>query len=45
MTISLGHVFGIDLGESSAKAALASAAAATVGRTVAQVLLGWIPVA
>jgi uncharacterized protein (DUF697 family) len=43
MTISLGRVFGITLGESSAKAALASAAAATVGRTVSQVLIGWIP--
>ena len=43
MTISLGQVFGIDLSESSAKAALASAAAATVGRTTAQVLVGWLP--
>ena len=43
MTIGLGQVFGIDLSESSAKAALASAAAATIGRTAAQVLVGWIP--
>lgn len=43
MTVSLGQVFGIDLGESAAKAALASAAAATIGRTAAQVLVGWIP--
>lgn len=43
MTVSLGHVFGIDLSESSAKAALASAVAATVGRTAVQVLTGWIP--
>lgn len=43
MTVGLGHVFGIELSESSAKAALASAAAATVGRTASQVLAGWIP--
>ena len=43
MTIALGQVFGIDLSESSAKAALASASAATVGRTAAQVLIGWVP--
>lgn len=43
MTVSLGHVFGIELSESSAKAAMASAAATTVGRTAAQVLVGWIP--
>jgi uncharacterized protein (DUF697 family) len=45
MAISLGKVFGITLDQSSAKAALASAAAATVGRTASQVLVGWIPVA
>lgn len=43
MTISLGQVFGIDLSESSAKAALASSAATAIGRTAAQVLVGWIP--
>lgn len=43
MTISLGRIFGIDLSESSANAALASAAAAAVGRTAAQILVGWIP--
>lgn len=43
MMVSLGHVFGIDLSESPAKAALASAAAAAVGRTAVQVLAGWIP--
>lgn len=43
MTISLGQVFGIDLSESSAKAALASAAAGTIGRTAVQVFAGWIP--
>lgn len=43
MTISLGRVFGIELTESAAKAALASAAASTLGRTISQILLGWIP--
>ena len=41
MTISLGKVFDLTLGESAAKAALASAA--TVGRTASQLLIGWIP--
>ena len=43
MTISLGNVFGIDLSESTAKAAIASVAGATIGRTASQVFLGWIP--
>ena len=43
MTISLGKVFGVALTESAAKAILASEAASTVGRTVSQVLVGWIP--
>lgn len=43
MTVSLGRVFGIELTESAAKAALASVAAATVGRTASQLLVGWIP--
>ena len=43
MAISLGKVFNIELDQSAAKAALSSAAAATVGRTVSQVLIGWIP--
>jgi uncharacterized protein (DUF697 family) len=45
MAVSLGKVFGINLDQSAAKAAVASAAAATVGRTASQVLIGWIPVA
>jgi uncharacterized protein (DUF697 family) len=45
MAISLGEVFGITLDRSTAKAALASAAATKVGRTASKVLLGWIPVA
>lgn len=43
MAISLGRVFGIDLDQSAAKAAVTSAAAATVGRTASQVIVGWIP--
>ena len=43
MAVSLGKVFGISLDQSAAKAAIASAAAATVGRATSQVLVGWIP--
>ena len=43
MTISLGKVFNVTLGEASAKAAIGSVAASTIGRTVSQVLVGWIP--
>ena len=43
MAVSLGRVFGIELEQSAAKAAVASATAATVGRTTAQVLVGWMP--
>lgn len=43
MAVSLGEVFGITLDESTAKAAVAGASATMVGRTVSQVLVGWIP--
>lgn len=43
MVISLGAVFGVTLSESAAKAAIASASASTIGRTLSQVLIGWIP--
>lgn len=43
MTISLGKVFNKTLDESAAKAAIGSVAAATVGRTISQLLIGWIP--
>lgn len=43
MTISLGKVFGVSLGEAAAKSALASVAASTVGRAASQVLIGWVP--
>ena len=45
MAVSLGKVFDINLDQSAAKAAVASAAAAMVGRATSQVLIGWIPVA
>ena len=43
MTISLGKVFGLTMDESSAKAALASATAATIGRAASEALIGWLP--
>lgn len=43
MTVALGRVFGIELTDCAARAALASVAAATVGRAASQVLIGWIP--
>ncbi len=43
MTIALAEVFGIGLTRSAAEAAVATAAATMVGRTVSQVLVGWIP--
>ena len=43
MTISLGKVFGITLTETTALATIGSVAASTIGRTVSQVLVGWIP--
>ncbi len=43
MTISLGAVFGITLDESGAKAIMASSVGTTVGRTISQILVGWIP--
>ena len=43
MAISLGKVFGLTIDEGYAKSLIASAAAATIGRSTSQVLLGWIP--
>ena len=43
MTIRLGNVFGMQLEESAAKAAIGSVAGATIGRAVSQCLVGWIP--
>ena len=44
MTIALAQVFGISLTEGAAKATLATAATSLVGRTISQVLIGWLPV-
>lgn len=43
MIIALGEVFGLEISESSAKGAIGSGVAATAGRTVSQILVGWIP--
>lgn len=43
MTISLGAVFGVNLDESTAKAALATATASLAGRAISQFFVGWIP--
>lgn len=43
MVIALGKVFGKQISESAANAAIASAAANTIGRTATQFLVGWIP--
>lgn len=43
MVISLGMVFGVKLSKSSASATLASATAGTLGRTISQFVVGWIP--
>lgn len=43
MTIGLGRVFGIELTESAAKAAVVAGTGTTVGRMLSQVLIGWIP--
>lgn len=45
MTIALGKVFGLELTDSMARAAMASVATTTIGRAVSQFLIGWIPVA
>ena len=44
MAISLAKVFGLTINDGAAKAAVASAAAAVVGRTASQVFCGWFPV-
>lgn len=43
MAVSLGKVFGIKLSRSAAKAAVAAAAATTVGRAASQLAIFWIP--
>lgn len=44
MIVSLGKVFEQRVTETAAKAIIASAAASIAGRSVSQVLFGWIPV-
>ena len=43
MVISLAKIFGKPLAESAARATLATASSAMVGRAISQVLIGWIP--
>lgn len=44
MIIGLGHVFELDISESTAKAMIVSAGATIAGRSITQVLWGWIPI-
>ena len=43
MTITLGHVFGINLSRSAAKATVVTTLGTAIGRGISQVLVGWIP--
>jgi uncharacterized protein (DUF697 family) len=43
MIIALGAVFNITLDESTAKATLATTTATITGRSISQVLIGWMP--
>lgn len=43
MVIALGQVFGISVTKSGAKGIIAGVAGTTVGRTVSQFLVGWVP--
>ena len=43
MTISLGEIFGKSLTKNAAITIIGTATASTVGRTVSQFLVGWIP--
>lgn len=44
MTIALGKVFGLELTDSMARAAMASVTTTIVGRALSQFLVGWIPI-
>ena len=44
MIISLGAVFGIRLNQSTATATLGSATATMLGKSISQVLIGWLPI-
>ena len=43
MAVALGQVFGVELTQSSAKAAIGSASASVVGKAAVNLLVGWIP--
>ncbi len=43
MIIALGEVFNIRIGESTAKSILAGATASLAGRSLSQLLVGWVP--
>lgn len=43
MAVALGKVFGLRLTESMATATVATALATMTGRTLSQVLIGWLP--
>lgn len=43
MVVALGNVFDVHLTESAAKGVIYTGVAATVGRAISQVLIGWIP--
>jgi uncharacterized protein (DUF697 family) len=43
MIVALGNVFDVHLTESAAKGVIYTGVAATVGRAVSQILVGWIP--
>lgn len=43
MIMALGKVFDLEITESMAKAGIASATAAGLGRAASQVLIGWVP--
>lgn len=45
MTVSLGKVFGLELTDSMARAAIATVATTIIGRALTQFLVGWIPIA
>lgn len=45
MTIAPGKVFGLELTDSMARAAMASVTTTIVGRALSQFLVGWIPIA
>lgn len=43
MTVALGQVFGVELSQSSAKAAIGSAGASMIGKAAVNLLVGWMP--